>query len=71
MPHQDSVNRARRPATLCMSEGSYTRVEAQALREDVFDVLGADRFERRVVRALRDDDDRLALAHVAVLDSMM
>ena len=50
-----------------MSEAGDSRVKAQTLSQDVFDILRADGVEVRVDSAFGDDDDRRALSDVAML----
>ena len=50
-----------------MPKGSDTGVKAETLGKDVLHVVGLDRVQVGVVRALRNNDNRLALADLAVL----
>ena len=67
--YQDTIERNRLATTLGVPKGSDTGVETEALTENVLHVLGLDGVEVDVVRALRNNDDRLALADLAVLET--
>lgn len=58
---ENSVKRAGDTSALGVTERSDTGVKAEALGEDVLDVVRLDRIEVAVEGSLGDDDDRLAL----------
>lgn len=57
---QDPVKRTRFTATLCMTEGGHTGIEAETLDEDFFHIVWFDGFQVSVEGAFGDDDDGLA-----------
>lgn len=64
---ENSIVRGGVSASLRVSESRDARVEAEAVREDLLDVVRGDRVELAIVGTLGNDYDRLALAFFTVL----
>lgn len=65
--YENTVFSSWRTTTLGVAQSRHTRVEAQALDQDVLDILGLDGIKILVERTLGDDDNALALSDLAVM----
>lgn len=67
--HKDTVVSTGSTTSLGVSESGNPGVQSKLVDEDVLDVLSLDRVEVLVEGTLGDDDDRLSLPDLTVLDS--
>lgn len=67
--HENTVVSTGSTTSLSVSEGGNPGVQSKLVDEDVLDVVSLDRVEVLVERTLGDDDDRLSLSDLTVLDS--
>ena len=67
LSHQNSVPSTRSSASLCMSERSYTRIEAKSVSKHVFDVFCSYGFQFRIMSAFGYDYNCFAFAYFTVL----
>ena len=67
--HENTVVSTGSTTSLGVSESGNPGVQSKLVDEDVLDVLSLDRVEVLVERTLGDDDDRLSLSDLTVLDS--
>lgn len=67
--HENTVVSTGSTTSLRVSEGGNPGVQSKLVDEDVLDVVSLDRVEVLVEGTLGDDDDRLSLSDLTVLDS--
>jgi hypothetical protein len=67
--HENTVVSTGSTTSLSVSEGGNPGVQSKLVYEDVLDVVSLDRVEVLVEGTLGDDDDRLSLSDLTVLDS--